>query len=430
MMINKHYTLTSRTGIYTAVGSCATVIGQSEGCDLRLANSTQYADVIFAKIIPNEAGDGWHLVKLTPYYSVAINGVDVNRVHYLEDGDVIDFNGDVYRFNVKPGENAVSTVVHIHHNRRMLALLVGIMAAFALVVGYRFYSDERENLTDSMRMEVEASLFSTRVDSIHLMRGDSLVESYAYASSPVGTAFLTRDSLLVTARHCIQPWLNQVLPPDYGRIPEMTDWAVAKALFAETENQMCGEELWRLVSFVTLTDASGNMSSMSSDRFAINTECDEIVELGDYDNPQYWRSITHRYLRRDMMLGDVAVAKADSAGNISIADAGKLTQLLGGNTGQKLTFFGHPESGVNGCRMESVSDNLRLPLDSTTVVPGRIFLLAHNGALTPGYSGGPVVVRDGIDGFCAVGIVSVVDDKNGNRSYSVPTSEVFYIIDK
>lgn len=69
------------------------------------------------------------------------------------------------------------------------------------------------------------------------------------------------------------------------------------------------------------------------------------------------------------------------------------------------------------------SDELRLPMEEMAECPWRIFMIAHEGGLTPGFSGGPVIVRNG-SGFKAVGVVSVVDAQNSNRSYSVPISEL------
>ena len=172
---------------------------------------------------------------------------------------------------------------------------------------------------------------------------------------------------------------------------------------------------------MTLTDENGHQTVVSSDRFSLNTSNDDIVELGDYSTPFYWRSISHRYRRCDMMLGDIAATRFNRAGSIALADSTDLRRLL--HEGKRLTFFGYPVTGVNGARLEHCSDELRLPLSDLTEQPGRLMLLTHEGGLTPGYSGGPVIVRDRF-GFRAVGIVSVVDDKRESRSYSVPSSEI------
>lgn len=420
--MDKHFVLISKGGIKEFPGNKPVYIGETEGSDIRIANHSEYEDEIVAKIEPNGYGNGWHLVSIPPHIQISVNGIPVHRVVYLEDGDVIETLGERWKFSVREGTKEGVTVYHVKRTGFALWMVCIAIIVLGAVVGGLVYSSQRDNISGSMRKEIEASLYTTRVDSLQLVRGDSIVESYAYASEPIGTAFLTTDSLIVTARHCINPWLNTVLPADYGKIDQISDWPVQKALFAETSNQLEGTNDWRIIAYLTLTDEEGREIMMTSDDFRINTEFDDIVELGTYDNPLYWRSIAHRYTRRDMMLGDVAAARTDMAGTIPLADESEIRTLLA-ESGVKLTFFGHPEAGVTGNRLECKTDELRLPLSELPELPGRVFLLAHEGALAPGFSGGPVIVRDGM-GFKAVGVVSVTDDRNGYRSYSVPTSEI------
>lgn len=422
MAMDNHFTITYKGTILLFPAKSTVVIGQTQGCDVKLTNNTQYEDIIFAKILPDKAGDGWHIVNVSHYYPITINGSELNRVHYLNNGDNIEIQGQHLRFNIREGEQTAPSVTHIHKSGKTLWGVIAVISVIMAFVGYQLYDNQRERITDTMKAEITASIYTTRVDSLQLLHCDSVVDTYAYASSPVGTAFLTTDSLIVTARHCIQPWLNMVLPHEYADIPKMTEWPIEKALFAETENQLSGNDEWRIVSFLTLTDEEENSHTLSSENFKMNYEADDIVELGSYDAPKYWRSISHRYSRRDMMLGDIAVAKSNKAGNIPIANKSDLKKLLD-HRGVKLTFVGHPESSVNGSLLDFKSDELRLPLEEMEEYPGHIFMIAHEGGLTPGFSGGPVIVRDGV-GFKAVGVVSVVDAQNGNRSYSVPTLEI------
>lgn len=421
--MDRHYTITGKTGIYSAASDQVMIIGQVDGCDMKIINHTPYSDEIFAKIKPNANGDGWHLVKVTTHWPISVNGVEMNRVHYLEDGDVIDFPNANCRFNIHEGRKTEPSVVHIHKNSKLIWGVIVALIVIAGVVGYRIYDSTREKLTASMIKEIEASLFTTRVDSVLLFRGDSVVDRYAYASCPTGTAFLTTDSLIVTARHCVQPWLNMVLPFEYAKIPSMADWTLRKALFAETQNQLSDSEDYRLVSYLTLTDEQGASFPINSDKFDINYDFDEIVEVGTYNNPQYWRSISHRYSRQSMMLGDIATAKHSEGGKIPLASADDLKRMLS-KKGVRLDFFGHPESGVNGSILDHQTDELKLPISELTEEPGHHCMLAHGGALTSGFSGGPVIVRDGMGGFKAFGVISVIDEKNSERSYSVPVSEI------
>lgn len=419
--MDKHYTLTGRRGIFVAVTDRTTIIGQMDGCDVKIINRTQYEDVIFAKIKPNKDDDGWHLIKATMHYPILVNGVEMNRVHYLQDGDNLEFPNATIRFNILDGKQNEPSVVHIHKNSLITWAILAMLVILAGIFGLQIYHTQRENLTAGMKAEIEASLFTTHVDSIQFVHGDSVIETYSYASSPVGTAFLTTDSLIVTARHCIQPWLNVVSPPDYAKIPSMTDWPIAKALFVETENQLNDNTEYRMVSYLTLTDEAGQSISISSDEFKMNYELDEIVELGSYDTPLYWRSISHRYTRQGMMLGDIAVAKTYKAGNITLAKANEMPEH-----GSKLFFFGHPESGVNGNKLDCKTDELRLPIHQLEESPDHLFMLAHEGGLTPGFSGGPVIYRNSL-GYKAVGVISVIDERNNARSYSVPTSEIKFL---
>lgn len=208
-------------------------------------------------------------------------------------------------------------------------------------------------------------------------------------------------------------------------IPTMNEWPVAKALYAETNNQLNDSVNYRLVSFLTLTNEDGNSFAITSDSFIINYDRDDIIELGSYNNPQYWRSISHRYSRRDMMLGDIAVARFDKGGKISIANRDNIKTILA-DKNVKLHFVGYPEAAVTGSVLDYRYDKLRVDLSEEK---GHLFLLSHEGGLTPGFSGSPVIVRDGT-GFKVVGIASLIDVQNQNRSYSVPTTEVEFLINK
>ena len=85
----------------------------------------------------------------------------------------------------------------------------------------------------------ENSVVQIKTDSVFLLAynkttGDTLhIDSCEYMVS--GTAFITDDSLLVTARHCVEPWLNvDSIPADSSKIESLP---VKWALMAETRNQ-------------------------------------------------------------------------------------------------------------------------------------------------------------------------------------------------
>lgn len=419
-------TLRNKNQIFRAGSNAVVIVGQTSGCDLRIPNHTQYEDVVMAKIVPDVEANEWHIVRLTHYYPILINGIPMHRVHYLKDGDNIEFLDASYKFSLSEGDLAFPSLTYVGNSRKLIWGICAAFAVLAVVIGFLIFDRKSETLSSAQRTEIAESMYLLRVDSLHLMRGDTLVESYVYASAPTGSAFLTTDSLLVTARHCLQPWLNAVLPEDYATIPSLTDWPVSKALLAETQNQLNDSSDWRIVSFISLSSSADaenvrNTLTLTSDQFTIPTDHDEIIELGDYNSSYYWRSISHRYNREDMMLGDIAYAHFDRAGSIPLASEKEIRDNL--MPGTRLTFVGFPESSLGTPRLDFKTDELHHSLRDVNNMPGELFLLTHDGHLSHGFSGGPVLVRFGI-GYKAVGIISLTDAKNDSRSYSVPTTRL------
>ncbi len=414
--MNKHYTLSSRGGIVSLPATRAAFIGQTAGCDVRVPDCEPYAPAVLARVEAASEGGEWRLVRLSPHASIAVNGRKLNRVHYLADGDTIEADNYLIRFNIREGELAHSTVTP-PGDRRLQTFVVLLIALVIAAGTWMWLSADRSQLSEDELATAMASLVKIEVDSLCLMEVDSIIDTYVYPSRPVGTAFLTSDSLLVTARHCVQPWLNAVNPMAVREVPFLADRPVAMALRAETANQFEGSERLSLVSHLTLTAHNGSRSTATSRDFRIDTSRDEIIELGDYDNDFWWRSVARRYGRADMMLGDVAVMAADNAGSIVLADSLFIATELRPRT--TLTFLGFPMSEGEGEVAEAERDELRQPLAHTD--GGELFMLAHGGALSPGYSGGPVLVKDGAV-VRAVGVVSVLDLRNGHRSYSVPVT--------
>ena len=54
-------------------------IGQQEGCEVLLANETQYEDAVLAVIARNDDGEGWRIIRTSPYreHAVRVNGTEV-----------------------------------------------------------------------------------------------------------------------------------------------------------------------------------------------------------------------------------------------------------------------------------------------------------------------------------------------------------------
>jgi hypothetical protein len=274
-----------------------------------------------------------------------------------------------------------------------------------------------------------------QADSVWLVAindGDTVrLQSHSFSAdnqTTIGTAFLTEDSMLITARHCLEPWLNDPVAPTVSDTTELSSLPVRWAMVAETANQNEGKEVMALITFVSLWkdgDNSRPIARLRSTDFTMNKTRDEIIETGDFDHELYWRSILARHRRTDMTLGDIAWMQV-SPQSIGLpksvirrATSDDMKQMLA-KTGRKLYFMGFPSSQERG--FEKCDDELRQPVRiGEDGLPDAV--LAHNGDIRPGFSGGPVMVADGGTAI-VVGVVSVVDQVSDQRKYSVPVTEM------
>lgn len=424
-----HYSLNLSDGRILTPGRGKTVvIGQGPDADVRLSNPGPYEDVNVARIEPCGPGS-WRLLRLDKHYPVAVNGREVGHVCYLDDKDAVEVEGlePHFRFRLHEGPEPGETQVHSGLSRRGAVVLVAALLMFvAGLVWWVVRLSERDSLTEPMVASAMSSLYRIEVDSLLYFEGDSLVEVYEYSSPRTGTGFLTTDSLLVTARHCVEPWLNALTVAEIPDILSNNDGAVQLALRAETAAQLAGEgePEPRLVASMTVTDERGATRRLRSTQFGFDRSRDEIIECGDWENDYFWRNIQARYDRGEVMLGDAVACRMDSAGSIRLASPTILENEL--KPRRTLSFLGFPLTQGRDETAELETDFLRQPLSRPEGEPEAFMMLAHGGRLSPGYSGGPVLMRsdEAPEGFVAVGVISVLDRTNGHRSYSVPTTAI------
>ncbi len=424
-----HYSLNLSDGrILTPGVGKNVIIGQGEDADLRLSNPGPYEDTVVARLEPCGQGE-WRLVRLGQDYPVAVNGRDVAHVHYMRDGDSLEV-GDLkpsFRFRLHEGAQPSETRMERRSPRVLIIALC--ISGIAMLAGMGWWMKRvtaRDTLSDEMVSQAMTALYKIEVDSLLYFEGDSLIDFYVYPAPRQGTAFLCADSLLVTARHCIEPWLNAVTA---GEIPDLAsngDPAVQLALRTETAAQLSADDepLPHLVSSLTITDAGGQVRRMHSSDFRIDRSRDEILELGGWDEDLFWRNIQARYDKSDMMLGDAVSCRMDTAGAIQLATVEQLAGEL--KPRRTLSFLGFPQTQGHDETADLEIDYLRQPLHGQDGEDGVYMMLAHGGRLAPGYSGGPVLMRSEAvpSGFVAVGVISVLDRTNGHRSYSVPATSI------
>ena len=401
-------------------------IGQRADCEVRLPNRGPYADELFAVIRPVKSADGWQIIPASEFIQTLVNGSPVVLTHYLKDGDHISFSetDSEISFEVRKGDQFGNQTVHFTSLSRRItaiwsctAILVTCLVLYAVLAGTFDQGRNRRALKSA-----DESVLQLMVDSIYYVRtvdgrSDTLRRRAASDNRGMvlnGTAFLTSDGILVTARHCIEPWLNykQIFASgiDISRLPTGTAWA----LEAETYNQTHDNDTsFAVISLCSLSKKDGTSAGRYlSSAFKTDRSRDEIVELGDYYHSWFWRSITGRFNRNDMMLGDIAILPGQARGSIVIPSGELMEKKLHADV--HLSFKGYPkrlEAGIESAQGTLLRD----------YAPGH--MLSHNGGLEAGYSGGPaLVVQKGK--VYAVGVISTFDKDSQVCIYSVPITEI------
>ena len=413
-------------------------IGQTADCEWHFDNTTNYIDEIYAVIRPGQISGEWVLVPTSEHVSVSVNGTKVDLIHYLRDGDIIGFDGErqELRFNVHhDGRYSADIGVAYIPVRLSKATMLCMFIAVALVIGAVWLLVERanqrtENISKKLNAIGATDVFSIKVDTIYfiadaidadgIMRADT-INRYAYSPTDggviSGTAFIVNDSLLVTARHCIQPWLND---PSINKATcpnDLPPGPVRWAFEAETNKQLNGSDSLRVVSLCTIWGGESGttfIARYTSDEFSIDSLRDDIVQLGDFNNTCFWRSIERRGELKTQMLDDVAFVtlKRDKKSTLTLATDEYVANM---ERGQKLYYLGFPNYDENSYAYTEGTLQKDYEQDE---------MLSHGGYIGHGYSGGPVVVIDENMRVIVVGIISVADSKGIGRAYSVPVTEI------
>lgn len=415
-------------------------IGQRHDCDVLLPNDGPYADELFAVIRPAKSADGWQIISNSEFVQTYVNGSPVCINHYLRSGDRISFSETSAEiiFEVRKGENT-GTNRFTSMSRRLIALVACLAA---LSIGLSIYAIIHNSIMESRKRaaleQAKESVFKLTVDSVYYVStiaDTSVVLRRSRASGEsgmvlVGSAFLSTDGLLITARHCIEPWLNdnRLFTSDFQHVsmPECVAWAIESETYNQTHDN---DTVYRLVSRCTIEGPDGSLvGKYSSTDFKYDNSRDEIVETGGYDHVNYVRSITGRSNRSDMMLGDIAVLRMDGkTGTILIPDEKEMSRMLKDNA--EFSFRGY--SSEYNMSSQDTPDYGKGSLKKG-YIPGQ--MIAHDGDITYGYSGSPALVVKNGHAY-AVGVVSTYDandkkdsDKVMHCCYSVPITEIKRII--
>lgn len=447
-MIKKYYTLRferddafHKAGDQVFNAENTLRIGQTESCDIRLVNDSQYEDAFIAVIVKCPNDKGWKLIRTSPYkeHEVRVNGTPINYIHFLGDGDRIAFEGQRQEivFNIREDELYTSSGIVTMGKKSNRSLIVWMAFISVALIGFLLQELFTRPMSSNMIENAKQSVFQIQVDSVKLTlcRGDSTI---VLENTPIrdefGTAFLTTDGQLVTARHCIEPWLNFPKETIKYTINESTPKHVMMALEAVTNNITHADSAkWKMVSYCSLRKPEINDSVwfyVTSEDFFLDDSRDHILECGDYNHQYFWRSIKVRPNRTDMMLGDIAFIPDTSSrlhhqkGNIRLATKEEVRSLCR-KPNRSLIIMGRSDNATKDEQIQSPLARLLLQITNAHCEDGYPnTVIAHDGEIDHGFSGGPVLTRKGLSGWCAVGVVSVTDKNKDNWYYSVPVSEI------
>lgn len=390
--------------------------------DIMISDSSSYDDEILAYIVHDTAGDSWRLIRGRESEQILVNGESLHLVHYLDVGDRIIFDAGriIYRFaGVKPLNNDGG----ISRLRRQVAVSVAIVLTVMLVtVGLFFRIDPEDDIRRSEIRRYESSIFKISVKEVICQKVTITEKGVAYdtigrllldTSVPSGTGFLCTDGRLVTARHCVEPWIVMEDPASmYDSYDSKDNTLAVWAADAETYNIRHRKDSLktykRLVSVCEVSRNGSVLGQISSDSSFFSIGNDMVRNLRGVRNPLYWRELGH--IRSRSSLGDIVYFQTEHRGRINMADQSYIDSL---NVDTPAVHIGYPV-GQSECSFERSRLMLRRQKDRC--------LEFKDTDVAKGYSGGPVMVRHN-GKLWAVGVLSRIFDKDQRRCVCVPVSE-------
>lgn len=398
-------------------------IGETADCDVRYEAGGLQPEY-YASIIRNEDGKSWRIVKRSQHLDISIAGKGtIGYAYQLNDGDIMQF-----------GNHSMTLCFHTHDDNRYdeeeqyawqwaVTGLLGLILIVAVILNV---TNKDNNITAQDVESLEESVYWVKVDSVRrILTADDKEEwmpptKVLKGEAPTGTAFLTSEGQLITARHCVEYWIgtNLDLTTKVSNLKknDIVRWAIE----TETFNQMHETgAVMKLQVFFSIYDFMGSKkySFASTDkRVHINTKKDGIFLLADFDREYYWRSVRPYFTDRQMELGDILwIDSLKEKGKIMTAS---IEQIEGVKNGTKLMICGYPMTGIGDKRMTFTEGAIRR---SASAECENLFFESN---INHGFSGGPVLMKDGED-VVVIGVVSRVDSiSSGLYKWAVPMTEV------
>ena len=278
-----------------------------------------------------------------------------------------------------------------------------------------------------------SSVYIIRVDSvqwIEVSNGDTtLVRPTKIMGSggAAGTAFLTTDKKLITARHCIEYWIgNDIdLTTKVKNLPDddIVKWAILTEKFMqERENEDVSQQLRVFFSIYEeqMPDEPVFSFSSTNSNVHINRHHDGILQLADFSDDYYWRTVRPYFSDLEMELGDIVYMDVNIAGQIETADSASIAQL---NQSSDVAVLGYPNN-ASGKKVTFATGTIKENRADTLIRVNPDIQFDAN--ITHGFSGGPVFIRAN-DKVVVAGVVSKIDTDNGIFKKAVPVTEIEYM---
>ncbi len=400
-------------------------IGETADCDVRYEAKGLQPEY-YASIIRNNDRDGWRIVKRSQHVDISIAGKGViGYAHMLTDGDQIQFGNEPMMLCFHQHYDNCYDEEGQHSVWQWVAVgLFGLFAAFSVLL---LSLGQKDNTISAMDVEpLEESVYVLKVDSVRQVLQIAGKEEWLpptkvmEGEAPTGTAFLTDEGKMITARHCVEYWLGTNLDLT-TKVTELDEnniirWAIETETFNQTHD---GDSVRQLQVFFSLFDCMGNKKysfSSSDAKLHTNRDRDGLFLLADFNQDYYWRSVRPYFNDRQMELGDILwIDGLQEKGKIRLADGNELKQI---KAGTPLMICGYPLTAIGDKRMTFTEGTIRRNAATDTEN------LYYESNINYGFSGGPVLMK--VDGrVLAIGVVSRVDSiSSGLYKCAVPVSEV------
>lgn len=440
-----YYKLTYRSTAFRArrsesvlCGAWPLDIGQTSGCKIRLPEQGGHEPMVFAAILPREEKKGWLLVRRNDFVDIRINGQSMQTAVVLCNGDELVFSDEGIEtrmtFKVCNDSNydeRSGIVFQRSASSRKTAWILSLLVVAALSIALFSLLAPRKSL-QLRHMDLDSyasSIYRITTDSVFLTR-DTLIDgelqsvliaSVALGQPRVGTCFLTDDGYYVTARHCVEPWIDDEEWDGSSQESTMKP-EVLLATRAETNNRI-GEGHYNVYARCTVSQGAVSVILKSTD-FKMNKRRDLVTCMGEPDAPVYWRSIVPMASRRDMELGDFAFCKADGVkGNLSLATDADLV-AFDKQADKDIAIMGFPSNDNHADETVKIDHGNSQHLEFVSGSHSLKGCIQMTAPVNKGNSGGPVLAC--IDGHVKViGIVSKADNNASQETFwAVPITEV------